>query len=160
MCEFIFLILTIIANLTVTYFGIIAVYINAAVTIPADMFLRDKIHEKWHNTSYFWVKFVALFLVGGILSFLLNRNSYNVAIASFLAFFVSNLIDTFIYNIYFKRTMLFKMNVSNLFSSILDAVIFITIVFGFRLDLIFVQFALKFVSGTIFSYLYTKHRDV
>ena len=73
------------ANLSSTYFGPSASIVNAFLLIGLDLTTRDKLHESWQNRGLL-PKMTCLIVVGAAISWLLNRNSGPIALASTLAF--------------------------------------------------------------------------
>lgn len=149
----------IIANLSVAYFGTNAVLPVGFLLIGLDLTTRDYLHEMWRK--YLWIKMVLLISVGSILSWLLNKDAGQVALASFIAFLSAGVVDTLVYHILGKRTFLVRVNGSNIFSSFADSSIFLTIAFGpFMPVLVFAQFGAKVCGGFMWSLLLKRFRKV
>lgn len=150
-----YLIAIIAANLLVTIFGALVVIPVGFALVGLDITIRDYLHDIW--VSRRWLKMGVLIAIGSLLSWLLNRNSVHIAIASFVAFASSEIVDTIIYAILHKRHALIKMNGSNIFSSLTDSIVFLTIAFGrFIPLLILAQFGAKFIGGFLWSLLIYK----
>jgi len=148
----IYLIVIVCANISVAMFGEYAFYINGFLLIPFDMYSRDVLHDKWKNNNI-TLRMGLLILFGGIMTYVLNHDTYKIAIASVLAFTVSSIIDALVYQRLISKTKFVRMNVSNIFSSLLDTMIFISIVFGFSWKIILIQSLIKFSGGLIFTIL-------
>jgi large-conductance mechanosensitive channel len=150
-----YLISIITANLLVSAYGTKIVIPVAFFLIGLDITTRDYLHDAWKERR--WLKLGTLIAVGSLLSWLLNRNSATIAIASFVAFASSQIVDTLVYTLLYKHHPLIKMNGSNLFSSLTDSTVFLTIAFGsFMPLLILAQFTAKFVGGFMWSLLIHK----
>ncbi|MFH0942434.1 MAG: VUT family protein [Chloroflexota bacterium] len=145
-----YLIAIVMANLLVTRFGKIAVLPVGFLFVGLDITGRDFLHEIW--TKNRWLKMALLIAAGSVLSWLINRNSEKVAIASFLAFAGAGIVDTLTYTWLQRYKFLIRVNGSNLFSSLTDSALFLTLAFGtFMPFLIFSQFAVKVAGGFVWS---------
>ena len=148
----IYLVAIIAANLLVSKFGVIAVLPVAFVFIGLDLTTRDYLHEIWRDNL--WFKMLTLIGVGSLLSWLINKDAGQIALASFVAFLSANIIDTIIYKLLYKYPFLVKINGSNVFGSFTDSFVFLSIAFGsFMPILIAEQFAVKVFGGFIWSLL-------
>jgi len=151
-----YLVAIVIANLTVSCFGPGVTIINAFLFIGLDLTARDKLHETWHNQGLWW-KMTVLIFSGSLLSFILNKNAGQIAIASFIAFMLSGIVDTVVYHILHERAKLIKINGSNVFSAFVDSAAFPTIAFGSIMPLIILgQFLAKVFGGFIWSLILHK----
>ena len=79
-----YLVAIVLANLLVAEFGTKAVLVVAFLFIGLDLTSRDYLHEIWQ--SKLWLKMLLLIGVGSLLSWLLNKDAGQIALASFLAF--------------------------------------------------------------------------
>jgi len=148
-----YLIAIVLANLSITYFGEQAIYINAFFLIGLDIVLRDKLHEKWNNNNLFF-KMLLLIASGSILSYLINQDAQIVAIASFVAFFGAGIVDFILYLYFADKKFLVKSNISNIGSSLTDSILFPMILFGgLSLQITILQFLAKFLGGLFWSYI-------
>ena len=148
----IYLVAIIAANLIVSRYGVISVLPVAFVFIGLDLTTRDYLHELWKDNL--WLKMLALIGVGSLLSWLINKDAGQIAVASFVAFLSANIIDTLVYKLLHKRAFLFKVNGSNVFGAFADSFSFLTIAFGSFLPLLILQqFAVKVFGGFIWSLL-------
>lgn len=148
----------ILANLSVAYFGPASTIFNAFVFIGLDLTSRDKLHDAWGG-RYLWVKMFALIAAGSLISWFLNRNAGQIALASLVAFMGAGLVDAIVYQFLHKKTWMVKVNGSNVFSALADSLIFPTIAFGGFLPLIVLgQFAAKVSGGFIWSWIISKFR--
>ena len=82
------------ANLLVATIGPWFSVINSFVLIGLDLTLRDKLHDKWNGNP---LKIGALIVLAGVISYLLNPASGQIAIASVIAFTLSMVADSFVY---------------------------------------------------------------
>lgn len=142
----------VIANLLVAQFGPAVTIVNAFLFIGLDITARDALHERWQRRQL-WLKMAILIGAGSILSAALNWQARNIALASFAAFAGSGLIDTLVYQLLHDRTMLVKINGSNLLSAAVDSVVFPALAFGFPLlpGIMAGQFVAKALGGFVWS---------
>lgn len=141
----------ILANLSSAHFGPSASVVNAFLFIGLDLTARDKLHEAWHGRGLIR-KIGLLILSGSVLSWAINRNAGMIAVASFVAFACAAMVDTFVYQLLYKRGYLAKVNISNIFGSAVDSLIFPTIAFGGFMPLVILwQFAAKVVGGFLWA---------
>lgn len=140
------------ANLLVAQFGAPITPLVAFVFIGLDITTRDKLHDSWHK-NHLWLRMAALILSGSAFSFLLNRAALQIAIASFVAFAVSGIIDALVYQLLGKLTQFEKTNWSNLASGAVDSVLFPSIAFGWppSYEIVYGQATAKIAGGLFWS---------
>lgn len=145
----------VIANLMVSWLGPWFSPINSLVLIALDLVIRDKLHEKWKD--HLWIKMGGVILAAGVISYLLNPASQNIAIASVVAFCAAAVVDTFIYQRLIKRPWFIKVNGSNVGGALTDSILFPTIAFGaFLPHIVLLQFAAKVCGGAVWSWILRK----
>ena len=138
------------ANLSIGHFGPEVSILNAFFLIGLSLTTRDYLHRKWDG-KHLKVKMGALIATGGLLSYLTQPAVGQIAMASVIAFAVSELIDSLI----FHRTR--SINKSNAASAFIDSVLFPTIAFGgFPILVILGQWAAKVGGGAIWAFLLRK----
>lgn len=147
----IFLVSIIAANLTTYYFGPNWSIVNAFLFIGLDITCRDKLHEEWKNDNLLW-NMLILVASGSVLSYILNANAGSIALASFTAFLLANLVDVLIYQKLINKSKLIKVNGSNVGSAAVDSLVFPTIAFGGIMWTITLgQFLAKVLGGYVWS---------
>lgn len=150
----VYILSVVLANLSASYFGIWVTPINAFFLIGLEITVRDLIHARITH-----LKLVGIVLVAGVLSYLINIDAQNIAIASFIAVTVSCLLDYFVFK-RVKGSWLKKSNSSNVVSSASDSLIFPTVAFGsFNAGVVLLQFSLKLFGGFLWSLLINKLRN-
>ena len=146
----------VLANLTVAWFGPKMVIINAFLFIGLDLTSRDYLHEAWHKRGLIW-KMTLLIAAGSIITWILNKNAGQIALASFAAFSLAAIADTVSYHLLKDRIYMVKINGSNVVSAAVDSLVFPTLAFGSFMPLIILgQFAAKVGGGFVWS-LILKH---
>ena len=154
----IYLAAIVLANFLVYWFGPSFVIYNAFILIGLDLTLRDRLHDKWHNNKL-WLKMLSLIAAGSLITFLLNQDTSQIALASVLAFAGAAMADTFIYSTLFHKKFLIRANGSNVFGALVDSVLFPTLAFGvFMPWIILGQFAAKVAGGFIWSLIINRLR--
>ena len=141
----------VIANLTVLYFGPSWSIVNAFLFIGLDLTARDRLHDAWRGQRL-WPKMAALIATGSALSWLLNRDAAQIAIASFIAFASAGVVDAIVYHVLGGYPRWLRINGSNVPAAAVDSLVFPTIAFGGFLPLITLgQFAAKVAGGFFWS---------
>jgi len=143
----------VLANLSVAMFGPASTIVNAFLFIGLDLTSRDKLHDAWGG-KFLWPKMFALIALGSLISWILNRNAGQIALASLVAFAASGLVDAVVYQFLHKQKWMVKVNGSNVFSALTDSLLFPTIAFGSFMPLIVLgQFAAKVVGGFVWAWI-------
>jgi hypothetical protein len=148
-----YLLAIVLANLLVAQFGPSVTIANAFLFVGLDLVARDALHDAWHGNGLLW-KMGALIAVGSLLSWLLNRDAGQIALASFVAFLAAAVVDTAAYHLLRNRSWWQRVNGSNVLSAAVDSVVFPSIAFGAFLPAIVLgQFAAKVLGGALWSFV-------
>ena len=148
----VYVLVIVIANLSTTYFGLWITPLNAFFLIGAELVLRDVMHESLSK-----IRMLSIVVIAGIISFLINADSKNIAIASFLAIVVSCLVDYYVYS-KTKGTWIKRSNNSNFFSGFTDSLIFPLVAVGVFNPYVFIlQWMAKFIGGFIWALILNKY---
>ena len=151
-----YLLAIVLANLSVAAFGPGITIVNAFLFIGLDLTARDKLHDLWHG-SRLAIKMGTLIAAGSLISWWLNRDAGQIALASFASFAVAAVVDTIMYHLLRKHSRLIRVNGSNIFSALVDSITFPTLAFGGFLPLItFGQFISKVAGGYVWSVIIMK----
>lgn len=146
-----YLVAIVLANLSIAAFGPAVVIINAFLFIGLDLTARDHLHEAWRGNNLLF-KMVALIASGSILSWVLNRDAAQVALASFVAFAAAATVDTLVYQLMGKYPRWLRINGSNVPSAFVDSLVFPTLAFGtFLWPVVLGQFVAKVFGGFVWS---------
>jgi len=141
----------VLANLTVAWFGSGVIIINSFLFIGLDLTSRDHLHEAWHGKGLVW-KMALLIATGSLLTYLLNRDAGQIALASFLAFSSAAIVDSVTYHLLRDKAYMIKINGSNVASALVDSIVFPTAAFGvFMPWIILGQFVAKVGGGFVWS---------
>jgi hypothetical protein len=146
-----YLVAIVLANLTIALFGPSWAIFNAFLFIGLDLTARDGLHEAWHG-KYLWPKMLLLIAAGSVISWMLNRDAGQIALASFIAFACAGLVDALVYHWLGGYPRWMRINGSNVPSAAVDSILFPTIAFGsFMPWIILGQFAAKVFGGFAWS---------
>jgi queuosine precursor transporter len=149
-----YLVAIVLANLSVAAFGPSVAVLNAFLFIGLDLTARDQLHEAWRD-NHLLLKMAALIATGSVLSYLLNRNAAQIALASFVAFAAAAIVDTIVYQLLGGYPRILRINGSNIPSAAVDSFIFPTLAFGQLLwPIIIGQFLAKTAGGFIWSLIF------
>lgn len=139
------------ANLSVAAFGPSVTVVNAFLLIGLDLTTRDRLHDAWKGRGL-WPRMALLVATGGAISYVLNRDAGQIALASTVAFCVSASLDAAAYALLEDSPRQVRVNGSNIVSAGADSLLFPTIAFGGFLPLVVIgQFAAKVAGGFIWS---------
>ncbi|MBP7997820.1 MAG: VUT family protein [Chloroflexi bacterium] len=149
-----YLVAIMLANLSVAAFGPTVVIINAFLFIGLDLTARDHLHDAWRGNKLL-PKMIALIASGSILTWVLNRDAGQIALASFVAFAAAASIDTVVYHLLGKYPRWLRINGSNVPSSLVDSLVFPTLAFGaFLWPIVLGQFIAKVFGGFVWSLIF------
>lgn len=144
----------ILANLTVARFGPEVAVLNAFLFIGLDLTARDRLHDAWRG-DYLLPKMAALIAAGSILSWLLNRDAGQIALASFVAFAAAATVDAVVYHLLGRYPRWLRINGSNIPSAAVDSIVFPTLAFGaFLAPIVIGQFMAKTLGGFVWSLVF------
>ena len=139
------------ANLTVAHYGPAAVIPVGFTLVAFDLVARDGLHELWRG-KHLAVRMGLLIAAGGALSAMVNAGAGRIALASCVAFTVSQALDAVVYSLLGDRARLLRINSSNVAGGVTDSAVFLTLAFGsFMPGLIAGQVAAKVLGGFVWS---------
>ena len=151
--RLIYILILVVANMVVAYFGPASTPVVAFVLIGLDLTLRDRLHDRWEGRQL-WPRMLALIAAAGLLSYVLNPTSGPIAIASVVAFGFASLADAVAYQLLAERTWLVRANGSNVVGAAVDSLVFPLMAFGVVLPSIVVaQWVAKVVGGTVWAFV-------
>jgi len=139
------------ANLAVARLGPSSTIVIAFLFIGLDLTARDRLHDVWRGNHLF-AKMALLIAAGSILSYVLNRDAGQIALASFIAFAAAAIVDTVVYQLLGGYPRWLRINGSNIPSAAVDSIIFPTLAFGsFLWPIVLGQFLAKTLGGFVWS---------
>lgn len=142
------------ANLLVFAFGPQISPLNSFFLIGLDLSMRDWMHKRLRP-----IEMLALIVVSGALTFVLNPAAGAIAVASAAAFTLSALADWAVFTAT-PGSWLKRANVSNLAGAAVDSVAFPTLAFGTLMpDIVLAQFVAKSTGGLIWSLVLRSSAD-
>ena len=133
-------------------FGPTVSIINAFLLIGFNLTARDKLHDTW-NGQHLKRNMFLLILAGSAISLLFGAG--RIAIASFVAFAVSESIDAITYHILRNKIKLLQINGSNVVSAGVDSILFPLLAFGWPplIGIMVGQFLAKTFGGALWSFI-------
>ena len=146
----------ILGNFLVVYLGIIhfagLMFPAGAIAIGLTFSLRDFVQRGFgHRVWYFMIVST---IITALMSFVMADMPippYKVALASAVAFMASEFIDWLVYTI-LKKDIVWRITISNLFSTPVDSILFVGIAFGSFSILqppVYGQSIVKYASGLL-----------
>jgi len=149
----------IVANQIVAAYGPQASLYVAVGLIAFVLVARDALHDMF--AQHRLLKMGALIGTGAILSYVLNADAAQIALASGVAFAASEAVDALTYHAMRGRQWLERCNASNVLSASVDTVVFLQLAFGFLpVALVVGQICAKVAGGVIYSLLMERRRAV
>lgn len=148
-----YILVLILSNYIVFYFGQIGLIITASLLIPFDFVIRCYFHEKWKGKKL--VRNLSLLIfVASTLTFLTNQETLNISIASMIGFITAQITAGITYQMLIKKDYLYKVNGSDLVGITFDSLIFQYIAFGAINPYISLsQIFLKFFGGLFWYWI-------
>lgn len=147
-----YLVAVVAANLVIAAFGATLAPLVAFLFIGLNLATRDRLHDLWGRRV--GRNMLLLIVAGGALSSILNAGAGRVALASVIAFALSETADALVYHLRRHRPFLERSNASNVVGAAVDSLVFPVLAFGgFPLGIILLQFVAKTAGGLAWSLL-------
>ena len=146
------------ANLSVEHWGPQAAIYNAFFFIGLDLTCRDALHDLWRGRL---IRNMSLLIVAGsALSYVVNRDTGRIALASMIAFGAAATVDAVAYHLLRDRTWYERANQSNILGAGVDSALFLPLAFGiFPWTVMFAQFTAKVAGGVVWTFVLSKGAD-
>lgn len=142
-----YLLAFVLANMLVVWFGSYGLIVTALFLIPFDFVMRCSFHETWSGWELLG-KLGGLVLTSSVITYLINIEYLNIALASAFGFLTAQTFASIFYEMFKKKSFLFKVNGSDVIGIIADSIVFQYIAFGAFDFYVFIgQFFLKVVGG-------------
>lgn len=154
---FLYLFAIVAANVSVMMFGPSVTIVNAFLFIGLNLTARDSLHDAWKGQHLRRNMFL-LIASGAIISALFGAG--RIALASFVAFAISETVDAIVYHRLGGRAKLLQINGSNVASAAVDSVIFPALAFGWPLmwGIMIGQFLAKVFGGALWALVLTRKK--
>jgi uncharacterized PurR-regulated membrane protein YhhQ (DUF165 family) len=159
----------VVANLTTAHWGPEWSILNALLLVGLVLTTRDRLHDAWKNHR---VRNMALLIgAGSAISYVAavwlapgvipSDVVAKIALASCVAFAVSEAFDWGTYHVLRRKPWLERVTSSNVVGATLDSVIFVSIAFGFDIYIIVAQIGAKVAGGYLWALtMRRRRRDV
>ena len=140
------------ANLLAAQLGPNVTVATAFLLIGFDFSCRDYLQARWEGRTL-WLRMLVLIAAGGLISWFLNRDAAQIAVASTVAFVLSSSVDAVVFALIGKRVgRLLRWNGTNLVGAGIDSVLFPTLAFGALLPAVVIgQYVAKVAGGLLWS---------
>lgn len=147
----------ILANLLVAAFGPSISILNAFLFVGLALTTRDRLHDLWHE--HLVRNMILLVATGSFISWLMGAGQ--VAIASAVAFALSEGVDAISYSLLGNKRKMVQINGSNVLSAGIDSLMFPILAFGFPVLWLIVvgQFVAKVAGGFFWSLVMVHNKE-
>lgn len=125
-----YLIAFILSNFIIVWFGAQGLIFTSLFLIPFDFVLRCMFHEQWKGKELI-VKLGSLVIGASLITYFINRDSLNIALASSLGFISAQIFAGIFYQAFIKKSYFIKVNGSDFVGIIVDSIIFQIVAFNF-----------------------------
>jgi uncharacterized PurR-regulated membrane protein YhhQ (DUF165 family) len=144
------------ANLLVKNYGAHGLWFSSFLLIPFDFVCRCIFHETWKGKKLI-INLTALTLVSGLITFLINHEALNIALASFCGFIAAQIGAGIFYQKNKAKSWFYKVNVSDLIAICFDSIVFQLIAFHvINLNVTGGQIIIKFLGGLMWYFILFK----
>lgn len=143
----IYLLAFVLANFIVLWFGANGLIFTALFLIPFDFVIRCIFHETWKGTKLI-LNLGSLVILASLISYLINSETKNIALASSCGFIVAQIFAGIFYQVTIKKKYFIKVNGSDAVGILADSIVFQLIAFSFiDISITLSQFTLKLIGG-------------
>lgn len=151
-----YLIALVAANLIVKHFGPPGLWFSSALLIPFDFVCRAIFHETWKGKNLV-INLLLLTIVSGIITFALNHEALNIAMASFSGIVAVQIFAGIFYQAFLKKSYFFKVNLSDIVAIIVDSIVFQLVAFGaVNFEVTGGQMLIKAIGGLFWFFIIFK----
>lgn len=136
------------ANLLVATFGPAISVVNAFAFVGLDLTTRDLLDDRWRGRAG---PMLALIVAGGVISYAVNRDAGQIAVASTVAFLLASSADWLVYHALERSPRARRVMGSNVVGAAVDSLVFPLLAFGWPpLVLVMLgQFVAKVAGGAV-----------
>jgi uncharacterized PurR-regulated membrane protein YhhQ (DUF165 family) len=144
------------ANLLVKHYGAEGLWFSSFLLIPFDFVCRCIFHETWKGKKLI-LNLSLLTLVSGLITFIINREALNIAVASFCGFIAAQIGAGIFYQKNKNKSWFYKVNISDLIAIVFDSIVFQLVAFSVLQPTITIgQVIIKFLGGLLWYYILFK----
>jgi len=148
-----YLIAFVLSNFIVLWYGSKGLIFTAIFLIPFDFVLRCLFHEKWKGKELI-LKLGTLVLTASVITFIINKDALNIALASSFGFIFAQIAAGIFYQHFIKSSYFIKVNGSDAVGILIDSLVFQFIAFSVILPEITIsQFLLKLTGGLFWYWI-------
>lgn len=141
------------SNFIVLWYGSKGLIFTAIFLIPFDFVLRCLFHETWKGKELI-LKLGTLVLTASVITFIINKDALNIALASSFGFIFAQIFAGIFYQYFIKSSYLIKVNGSDAIGILVDSLVFQFIAFSVILPEITIsQFLLKLTGGLFWYWI-------
>lgn len=155
--SFIYVFAAAAANLIILFYGPSAVPAVSFVFVGFVIVVRDRLHDYW-NGNKLALRMMSLVAAGSLATVLVQIEALTIALASAIAFFLSETLNAVVYSPMLKRKVSWmkRVNVGNVANASVDSFVFVYLAFGLLWEIILVQIIAKVLGGFMWSALLKK----
>ncbi len=141
------------ANLLAATYGPSVTVVTAFVLIGFDFTCRDYLQGNWESGRGLWLRMFALIATGGLISYVINRDAAQIALASTVSFVLASGVDAIVFALVGRRVhRLYRWNGTNLVGAGIDSLLFPTLAFGTLIPAVVIgQYLAKVAGGLVWS---------
>lgn len=149
-----YLLAFVLANFIVLWLGSRGLIITALLLIPFDFVMRCMFHEQWKGMELI-VKLGSLVAVASLLTYLINRDTQNIAIGSMCGFIAAQIAAGIFYQAFIRERYFVKVNGSDAVGIIFDSIVFQLVAFSvIDPQVTFSQTVLKIIGGLFWYWIF------
>lgn len=143
----------VLSNFIVLWYGAKGLIFTSLFLIPFDFVMRCMFHEQWKGKQLI-IKLGLLVATASLLTYLINHDSKNIAVASMCGFITAQIMAGLYYQYVIDAEYWVKVNGSDLIGIVCDSIIFQLIAFGtLNYSVMLGQILLKFIGGIVWYYV-------
>lgn len=144
----------VLSNFVVLWFGNVGLIFTALFLIPFDFVIRCFFHETWKGMELV-LKLGSLVLISSLITYLLNKDTLNIAYASCFGYISAQIVAGVFYQCFINKSYFVKVNGSDACGILIDSIVFQIIAFSYiSFEITLSQFILKLIGGFFWYYIF------
>lgn len=152
----IYLLVFVLANFIVLWFGAEGLIITALLLIPFDFVMRCLFHEKWKGWELIW-KLGTIVAIASALTYIINQDTKNIALGSMFGFILAQIVAGIFYQFMIRKSYFVKVNGSDALAIIADSIVFQLVAFSvIDTSVTISQTILKLIGGLFWYWIIFK----